>query len=196
VARIAAILLFALMVFFPATSHAQSGPETGGNEIEAWTGGGKVLSGYLANVHVWNAGVRYGWILTDLHGSGWMRGRFEYAIDVMPVFWVIQADGIARGGGVNPIVLKWDFEQRRHVVPYFELSGGLIRLDRQMPYPGTSTLNWIPSGAIGLHFLRHSFNWSAEIRFLHASNANLGNDNPGINTFQLRVGIGRFTHPK
>jgi hypothetical protein len=140
--------------------------------------------------------VRYGRVLTGVKGSGWLRGRLEYAADVIPIFWVIQPDGTARGGGVDPIVLKWDFAAHRRIVPYFELSGGLVFLDRDMPYAGTSSVNFIPSGAIGLHFLRHKLYYSAEIRYLHASNANLGNANPGINTFQLRVGMGLFTHRK
>jgi hypothetical protein len=60
--------------------------------------------------------------------------------------------------------------------------------------PGTSHVNLTSSGALGLHFLRSKYNWSAEIRFMHISNAGLANLNPGINTLQLRLGFGRFTH--
>jgi lipid A 3-O-deacylase len=185
-----------MIVFVPASARAQAGPLVDGSDFEVWTGGGKVLSGPLASVHAWNVGVRCGWVITDVIGSGWLRGRFEYAVDAIPVFAVFQPNGTAIGGGFNPTVVKWNFAARERIVPYFELSGGIVFLNREMPYAGASSVNFIPSGALGLHFLRHKFYYSAEIRYLHASNANLANHNPGINTFQLRIGMGLFTHPK
>lgn len=191
-----ALALFASMVMIPSPARAQSGPVVDGNELEVWTGGGKVLSGPLASVHAWNVGARYGWVLTDVIGTNWLRGRLEYVVDAIPVFAVVQPDGTAIGGGFDPTVLKWDFAAHERIVPYFELGGGIVFLNRDMPYAGASSVNFVPSGAIGLHFLRHKFYYSAEIRYLHASNANLANHNPGINTFQLRIGLGLFTHPK
>jgi hypothetical protein len=47
-----------------------------------------------------------------------------------------------------------------------------------------------------LHFPRTKYNWSAELRFMHISNAGLATPNPGINTLQVRIGFGRFTQPK
>lgn len=195
-ALLIALFLFASMVSIPRTVRAQFGPVVDGNELEVWTGGGKVLSGPLASVHAWNIGVRYGWVITDVIGTNWLRGRLEYVVDAVPVFAVVQPDGTAIGGGFNPTVLKWNFAAHERIVPYFELGGGIVFLNREMPYAGASSVNFIPSGAIGLHFLRHKFYYSAEIRYLHASNANLANHNPGINTFQLRIGFGLFTHPK
>jgi hypothetical protein len=57
-------------------------------------------------------------------------------------------------------------------------------------------VNFTTSGALGLHFPRSKYNWSAELRFMHISNAGLTSPNPGINTLQLRLGFGRFTKPK
>jgi len=42
-----------------------------------------------------------------------------------------------------------------------------------------------------LHFLGERA-WSVEVRYLHISNAGLSTPNPGINTLQVRVGIGKF----
>jgi Lipid A 3-O-deacylase (PagL) len=47
-----------------------------------------------------------------------------------------------------------------------------------------------------VHFLRSKYNWSAEVRYMHISNAGLTTPNPGINTIQFRIGFGRFTQPK
>ena len=60
---------------------AQSRVEDGGNEVQLWTGGGYSVPGGTSNTGIWNAGLRYGWILTRPHGPGFLKGRFEYALD-------------------------------------------------------------------------------------------------------------------
>lgn len=191
--RLFASLLFATFLCAPA-SRAQAGPVDGGHDLQIWTGGGHGLNGSTANNGVWNVGARYGWILTGPVGPGFLRGQFEYAVDVVPVFVVVQKFGTAYGFGLNPFALKWNFTKPRKVVPYFELGGGTLFTNVNVP-PGTSQVNFTSSGALGMHFLRSKYNFSAELRFMHISNASLANLNPGINTLQLRLGFGRFTHP-
>jgi lipid A 3-O-deacylase len=174
---------------------AQSGPEGGGHDLQAWTGGGHGLNGSTSNTGVWNLGVRYGWVLTDAVGPGPLRGRFEYAVDVVPVFVLTQRNGTAYGIGLNPFALKWNFAAARRVTPYVEVGGGTLFSNTQVP-PGTSRVNFTTSGALGLHFLRSKYNWSTEVRFMHISNAGLASPNPGINTIQVRLGFGRFSQPK
>jgi hypothetical protein len=58
-------------------------------------------------------GARYGWVLTDAHGPGLLRDRFEYAVDSLPVVMVFQPGGQAYGFGFDPWIMKWDFEPRR-----------------------------------------------------------------------------------
>jgi hypothetical protein len=178
----------------PAT-RAQAGPENGGHELQVWTGGGHGLNGSTSDTGVWNLGVRYGWVLTDEIGSGPLRGRFEYAVDVVPVFLLTQPTNTAYGLGLDPVALKWNFASRHRVTPYLELGGGLLFTNTQVP-PGTSRVNFTPQGAVGVHFLRSKYNWSAEVRFMHISNAGLATPNPGINTIQVRIGFGLFTQPK
>jgi hypothetical protein len=52
------------------------------------------------------------------------------------------------------------------------------------------------SGVFGVHFLGPRRTWSIEARYMHISNAGLATPNPGINTFQVRLGIGRFLRKK
>ena len=69
-----------------------------GHELEVWTGaGGDPIGtpGVTLGNSVWNVGLRYGWVLTDAHGPGFLRGRFEYAVDVLPVVMVFQPGGPA-----------------------------------------------------------------------------------------------------
>jgi lipid A 3-O-deacylase len=183
-----------LMLATPAT-RAQAGPENGGHELQVWTGGGHGLNGTTSDTGVWNLGVRYGWVLTDEVGPGRLRGRFEYAVDVVPVFLLTQQNGTAYGLGLDPVALKWNFASRRRLTPYVELGGGLLFSNTEVP-PTTSRVNFTPQGAVGVHFPRSKYNWSAEVRFMHISNAGLATPNPGINTIQVRIGFGLFTQPK
>jgi hypothetical protein len=139
--------------------------------------------------------VRYGWVLTGLHGPGPLKGHAEYAVDFAPIFWVLQPGATAYGLQIVPMVLKWDFARRGRVVPYLDLDGGVLFTNRGTP-PGISRINFTPSGAIGAHFLLHKYNVSAEFRAQHVSDASLTVPNPGINTLQVRLGIGLFTHSK
>src|SRR5262244_1541974 len=101
-----------LLMLLGASAWAQARPEDGGREFQVWTGGGPSVPGGTSDVGVWNAGLRYGWILTRPHGPGFLNGRFEYVVDAVPVFMVFQPGKTAYGGGVNPLGLKWDFAAR------------------------------------------------------------------------------------
>lgn len=173
---------------------AQTRPEAGGTEAGIWTGGGHSVPGGTSSTGMWNLGLRYGWILTRPHGPGFLKGRFEYAVDAVPVFMVFQPRNTVYGGGVNPLNLKWNFATRGGPVPYIELSGGTLFTTHDVP-PGTSNVNFTSGAALGVHFLRLDHYWSVEVRYMHISNAGLATPNPGINTVQVRLGLGRF-HPR
>jgi hypothetical protein len=176
----------------PASMRAQAGPEAGGHELQFWTAGGHGTNGVNQHTGVWLTGARYGWILTGPHGPGFLRGQFEYAVDAIPAFVVYQRVNTAFGVGLDPIDLVWNFQKHGRIVPYAELSGGVLFTNRDVP-PGTSRVNFTSSGGLGLHFLFAKLKWNADVRFMHISNAGLTSGNPGINTVQLRVGIGMFT---
>jgi Lipid A 3-O-deacylase (PagL) len=195
---IAALFVFLFMCGVCAC--AQTKPEDGGHEIEVWTGGGPSVAGGRTDTSVWNVGLRYGWIITSPHGPGFLSGRFEYAVDAVPAFMVFQPANTqpantAYGVGIVPLNLKWVLATRNSIAPYFELSGGVLFTNHDVP-TGTNTVNFFPSAAVGVHFLRDTYNLSIEARYLHISNAGLTAPNPGINTVEVRVGIGRFLHAK
>jgi lipid A 3-O-deacylase len=169
---------------------SQTRPEEGGHEIELWTGGGHSVAGGTKDTSIWNVGVRYGWILTSPHGPGFLNGRFEYAVDAVPAFVVFQPKHTVYGAGINPLGLKWIFATRGDVEPYLELNGGVLFTSHDVPF-GTSQVDFTPSAAFGVHFL-HQRAWTVEVRYMHISNAGLATPNPGINTVQVRVGIGKF----
>jgi len=165
--------------------------EDGGHEIQLWSGGGHSVAGGTSNTGVWNLGLRYGWILTRPHGPGFLKGRFEYAVDAVPMFLVFQPANTAYGVGLNPLDLKWNFATRGDFVPYLELEGGTLFTTHEVP-SGTSSVNFTSSAALGTHILREKYDWSVELRYMHISNAGLSSPNPGVNTVQVRLGIGKF----
>jgi lipid A 3-O-deacylase len=190
-AREKKLAIAVLMLFVTAAAWAQARPEDGGNEIQVWTGGGHSVPGGTSNTGVWNAGVRYGWILTRPFGPGFLKGRFEYVLDATPVFVIWQRSNTAYGAGFSPLGLKWNFATRGAVAPYLELNGGTLFTNQDLP-TGTSDVNFTDAAALGLHLFGEKHAWTLEARYMHISNAGLSKLNPGINTFQVRVGIGKF----
>jgi hypothetical protein len=179
------------LLFLSSVAWAQMRPEDGGREFQVWTGGGHSVPGGTSDTGVWNVGVRYGFILTRPHGPGFLNGRFEYVLDAVPVFLVFQRYNTAYGGGFSPLGLKWDFAARGRIEPYLELNGGTLFTNHQVP-TGTSAVNFTDAAALGMHILGDKHAFSVEVRYMHISNAGLSSPNPGINTVQVRLGIGKF----
>src|SRR5579864_8541074 len=184
--------LLALLILITSNLlSAQVGPEAGGHEVQIWAGAGHSVAGGRGETGAFNAGLRYGWVLTGLHLPSFLRGRFEYAVDAVPVFFVFQPANTAYGVGFDPLGLKWNFERHGRVSPYLELCGGALFTDHNVP-TGTNTVNFTPQAAFGAHILGAKYNVSLEVRYLHISNAGLATPNPGINSVQIRLGVGRF----
>jgi len=200
------LILISLVTLAAPASSAQSkadqdsgnrGPERG-HEWEVWSGlGGDPIGTPKVTLgnSVFTVGARYGWILTDAHGPGVLRGRFEYAMDAVPVIVVFQPGGPVYGVGFNPWVMKWNFATHRRVSPYIELGGGIMIASHPVPL-GANNFNFMPSGAIGVNLLRGKYHWSIDFRYLHISDAQITAFNPGTDTFGIRVGFGSFSHAK
>jgi len=204
--KLAFLILFTLLSVGAPAALAQSTttPDSGdrgpdrGTELEVWTGGGGDpigSPGGTLGISMWNAGFRYGWILTDAHGPGFLRGRFEYAVDALPVVLVFQPGGRASGFGFDPLIMKWNFEPHRRISPYFELGAGGLITTREIPV-GESRFNFTPTAAIGVNILRGKYHWSIDFRYFHISDAEITKFNPGTDTFGLRVGWGVFIPAK
>jgi len=184
-------LVLAAVLLGASACIAQIAPEQGGHEVQLWVAGGHSVAGGTKNTGIFNAGLRYGWFLTGPHLPGFLRGRFEYAVDASPFFLVFQPANTAYGVGFSPLGLKWNFERHGRLSPYFELNGGLLVTNHNVP-TGTNSVNFTSAAAFGTHILAAKCNWSLEARYLHISNAGLGNYNPGLNTVEVRLGIGKF----
>ena len=54
-------------------------------------------------------GGRGGWILTGNHLPGILRGNFEWAIDVLPLYAVLPPASGVYGASIRPAIWQWNF---------------------------------------------------------------------------------------
>ena len=161
-----------------------------------WLAGGHSVPGGTSGTSVFDAGLRLGRVLTHDHGPGFMRGNFEYAIDLVPLYLVHQKSTVY-GGGFNPINLKWNFTSSKRVTPYLELAGGTLFSTQNVP-AGTNPVNFRTHAGLGAHLWSRASGGTrgvtVEVRYEHISNAGLASPNPGINTIQFMVGLNTFSN--
>ncbi|HZU23685.1 MAG TPA: acyloxyacyl hydrolase [Terriglobales bacterium] len=179
-----------------SANHAFAQNSSASWDMGAWFAGGHSVPGGTSGVGVFDAGVRLGKVLTGAHGPGLLRGSFEYAIDLVPLYEVHQSSWVY-GAGFNPVNLKWNFTSRERFTPYLELGGGTLFSTHDVP-AGTNTVNFRTHAALGIHIL-HEHKAGAyrgptfEVRYEHISNAGLASPNPGINSLQFVIGWSHFS---
>jgi len=184
--------LLAALALLSACALAQDLPSDSLNqgtwELGIWTAGGHSVPGGTSRTGVWDAGVRVGKVLTGEHGSGWLRGDLEYAVDFIPAYLLIFPRQTSYAAGFDPFILKWNFTGGHKIAPYFEFGGGVLFSLDDVP-PGTNNVNFIPQASLGVQiFTREKRAVSVAAKYVHISNAGLATPNPGINTIQFAIG--------
>lgn len=195
--RRAAVMVLLLVLAWAAAARGQTvaeqTPQKGDSEVQIWTSAGHSAFNGVGATGLWNGGLRYGWILTNARGPGFLRGRFEYAVDAVPMYLIFQPRGVVYGAGLNPFALKWNFDTSGRVAPYFDFGGGVLFTSSDVP-AGVSRVNFTSGAALGVNVGHGKAHWSLEVRWLHISDAGLTDGNPGINMIQVRAGLGWFHH--
>ncbi|MGH9733391.1 MAG: acyloxyacyl hydrolase [Candidatus Acidiferrales bacterium] len=165
-------------------------------EFAPLAGGGSGV-GKSSNTQFFYAGGRAGWILTGQHLPGLLRGNFEWAADVLPVYlFFTPANGTVYGGSFKPVIWQWNFTSGKRFVPYVAAAGGIVFTTQNIPPGDTSWVNFTPQLVIGMRVFRpnrHAFFIEGSIA--HLSSASLGAHNPGYNISLLfTVGYSWFRH--
>lgn len=144
------------------------------------------------------AGGRFGRVLTKTRFSGWRRGNFEWAVDVLPVYKVFTPRGSIYGGSLKPIIWQWNFAGGARIAPYVAAAGGALFTTRNIPPGNTSSVNFTPQGTFGARiFTSRGRALVVEGSVVHLSNANLGAYNPGYPVSLLfTVGYSWFRSPR
>ena len=166
-------------------------------DFGAVASGGAGLGDRL-RTQICSAGVRIGRILTRDHGSGWARGNFEWALEMLPVYMVLTPRRPVYGGSFVPVDWRWNFTSGRRMAPYAPPCRRHSFQHAKYSAGRTSWVNFTPQAAIGANvFLKPGHAFLFEGAYVHHSNAHLGTYNPGYNAaFVFRVGYTWFKHPE
>src|SRR5271170_2429948 len=145
-------------------------------------GGGGLGFGKSDNTQFAYAGGRIGWIITGNHLHGILRGNFEWAVDILPLYAVLPPGSAVYGGSFKPAIWQWNFTSGKTIAPYIAAAGGVVFSHSNIPPGDTSWVNFTSQGVFGVHiFTRPGRALQLEGSFGHLSSASLGNHNPGYN---------------
>jgi hypothetical protein len=197
-ARSGSAISFLLLLLLPGSLYAQADLPTVQRrdwDIQVWVAGatGEENLDSFSEAQILTAGVFVGKALTDEIGSGWRRGRFEYGVNLIPLFRQFRPESIY-GGGFEPVVLRWNSSLHKgRVAPYIELAGGGVLTNTDLPAGNTSNFNFTTRGGGGIQISTKA-RQSVEVgcQWWHISNANLGTRNPEFNGIQVNLGYHWF----
>ena len=132
--------------------------------------------------------ISWGRILSGPVGPGVLRGRFEWAVEVIPVFTQFNPER-TYGFGVTPLLWRWNFDSRGNIAPFAELAGGALWTRDPVPAQ-TTTANFTAHASYGIrYFFRPNQAFVVAYRLHHISNGNRLERNPGVNAHVLQVGF-------
>ncbi len=158
--RSAAVLVLALTMTLLLPACAQSAPADGLLAGQPWEYGpfinGGIGTGDRDTYTFFSAGVHAGKVLTAPFGPGLLRGQFEYAVELMPLWQaytpkylrancyqqpggpltcsnLFPTGGTYTGVSATPIILRWNLLGRGRWQPWIQGAGGLIWTDHKFP---------------------------------------------------------------
>ena len=99
-----------------APAYVSSSVRKGAWDLSVIASGGNGL-GFAANTQFVSAGGRLGLILTDEHGTGWRRGNFEWAVEMLPLYTVFTPRRVVYGGSFVPAMWRWNFTSGKKNCP-------------------------------------------------------------------------------
>lgn len=132
--------------------------------------------------------VSWGRVLSGPKLSGPLRGRFEWAVEAVPIFGQFSPSD-TYGVGVSPIVWRWNFAPSGRFAPFAEVAGGGLWTHDPVP-DRTTTINYTAHAGYGVrYFLRPQQALVVGYRLHHISNGNRLDRNPGVNAHVFQVGF-------
>jgi hypothetical protein len=129
----------------------------------------------------------------------WKRFTANYFAEALPCVVatkipnaqkVWDGEGPDLGAGLAPVGLRLSFNLGRGILAFAEGSGGGVAFARAMPEPEARSLNFLGSAGAGLRIGgRDRRSYIVGYRFMHVSNANTAEENPGFNAHVFYLGI-------
>ena len=133
--------------------------------------GGNGVTDNRDGFHFLMAGGHAGKVLTGNFGPGFLRGNFEYAVELFPywqsftprfqrvsctspvpgeaVFSCSQpytVGGTYSGVSVTPIILRWNFARHGRMTPWAQAAGGLLWTNHKFPAYGNTLQSYTVNG--------------------------------------------------
>jgi Lipid A 3-O-deacylase (PagL) len=191
-----ATIVLAMLFSYVAQGQGFQSPTQLKGTLDAEVWGGAVVAQHdgstAFNEDIWMGGARLGRMLTAPHGPGWLRGALEWDWGVVPVF-VITNLQTAYGFELDPVIGRWNFRRNGRTAPYFEMAGGVVFTNSNVPPGDTSTFNIVPKFGFGWQiFTRPQRSLDVGLYAWHLSNAWTARRNPSVNGLQLTIGYHWF----
>jgi len=200
--RLEAVVVLAILLVCPAgfgsptaaDDDAEDRPETtrrGNLELGGLVAGGAALNhGGIGHRQYLTFGAHLGRIVAEPSGPGFLRGDFEVAVEVLPVFLVFQETTTYSFS--STLLFRHYFSPDRRVRPFVSFGAGILFSTDPVPPPG-SNFNFTPQGGVGVAWLREPrLAYLFEYRYVHISDAGLSLPNPGINSTGVFFGMSVF----
>lgn len=144
----------------------------------------------LVSLTAYHALPHVGYVLTEQHGSGWLRGNLELLLE--PTGLQIQGKRhTANVGGLSGLG-RWMRATPSAFRPYLELGGGVIVGETRLRQT-TCDVNFILEGGPGLLiFLSDRTALTVGYRYHHVSNGSKCTPNLGLNSSLFILGLTHF----
>lgn len=124
-----------------------------------------------------------------LGGNSWYRGNFDLLIEGTFLYMLEPKRGLA--GGLAPMV-RYNFLTGSRFIPFLQAGAGVIALDANLREQSDG-VNFILQSGVGFHyFISQRTALTGEWRFHHISNADIHENNLGINSSLVMLGVTFF----
>lgn len=136
---------------------------------------------------------RFGYVFAEFGEKPPWKGSLQAVVEAVPALVAFEDSQTIYGGGFN-LLLRYDISTGTRLVPFLEGGAGVLISTPQSTEPKSqfraSQFNFTLQIAPGLrYFLSKRTAISVEYRFHHISDAGLTEDNPGINSDFLLLGV-------
>jgi len=133
---------------------------------------------------------RWGIGISDpLGGDAWYRGNFELLAEGAFYIPFEPKDGF--GGGITAI-FRYNFLPKGPLIPFLEVGPGILITDFGLD-DRADGFNFTFQAGLGFHFfLSERTALTAEGRFHHISNAGIEDQNRGLNSVMVLIGVTTF----
>jgi hypothetical protein len=135
-------------------------------------------------------GGRFGGVVTEPRGPGFLKGNLEVTLEALPVF--VHYDDDPDYGASFTLLLRQYLSPGSRWRPFLSIGAGALVSTKKVP-ENTSRVNFTPQGGIGLA-MAYSYRtiFTVEYRYHHISNADTADLNPGINSSSFHFSVNMF----